>query len=154
MTKTVNPMIAVPIPNLVIWSKKSMSDSSFIPVTFDKIYWQFGWSDRYLVILTFNQYCLQNIISDDYTATLEIKALWHTYNVPLSEQHWGKYLASHIWVGSKSLVTNVLAKVPNRTIIKGNDTPPQMAPVIPMKIKSMSVQLANRNYKIKIKYVN
>ena len=71
--------------------------------------------------------------------------LTHTYIVPFVEQHWGKYLASQIWVGSKSFVTNVLANVPNRTIIKGNEIPPRIAPAIPMKIKSISDQLAKRN---------
>ena len=49
---------------------------------------------------------------------------------------------------SKSLVTNVSASPPKRTIMTGREHPPIMAATIPTQIITLSFLLANRNWNI------
>ena len=139
-------MIAVPIPNRVMESKKDDDASTLIwPVILDNTYWQLGSSETNLKnnkkLHDYHSWTIRIIYLVQYSISTKIK----TYSVPLSEQHWGKYLESHNCVGSMSLVTKVFAKLPKRIIIKGSETPPRIAPEMPMKINNLSRQLAKRN---------
>ena len=143
-------MIAVPIPNRVMESKKDDDASTLIwPVILDNTYWQLGSSETNLKnkqkAYKYHSCTIRIIIEIIYLVPYSIWKKIKTYSVPLSEQHWGKYLESHNCVGSMSLVTKVFAKLPKRIIIKGSETPPSIAPEMPMKINNLSRQLAKRN---------
>ena len=141
-------MIAVPIPNRVMESKKDDDASTLIwPVILDNTYWQLGSSETNLKnnqeLYKYHSWTMRN--RTNLLLPYSISTKIETYSVPLSEQHWGKYLESHNCVGSMSLVTKVFAKLPKRIIIKGSETPPRIAPEMPMKINNLSRQLAKRN---------